>query len=169
MGCAWRDDHLHGEYTITQADLDSGSVKNTAKATVNGIDSNPDDETVTAVQTGGVVGEDGVADDVHAVGDDQLQLLVKNTGNVTLAGPVTVADDKATVTCPAGGLAPGATITCTASTITQADLDSGSVKNTAKATVNGIESNPDDETVTAVQKPALSLVKTASPDVQLGR
>ena len=35
---------------------------------------------------------------------------VKNTGNVTLAGPVTVADDKATVTCPAGGLAPGATI-----------------------------------------------------------
>ena len=77
---------------------------------------------------------------------------------------MTVADDKATVTCPAGGLAPGAMITCTASyTITQADLDSGSVKNTAKATVNGIESNPDDETVTAVQTKSVSLVKTASP------
>ena len=76
---------------------------------------------------------------------------VTNTGNVTLAGPVTVADDKATVTCPAGGLAPGASMTCTASyTITQADLDSGSVKNTAKASANGIESNPDDETVTAI-------------------
>ena len=31
--------------------------------------------------------------------------LVTNTGNVALAGPVTVADDKATVVCPAGGLA----------------------------------------------------------------
>ena len=27
--------------------------------------------------------------------------LVTNTGNVRLAGPVTVTDDKATVTCPA--------------------------------------------------------------------
>ena len=76
---------------------------------------------------------------------------VKNTGNVTLAGPVTVSDDKATVTCPSGGLAPGATKTCTASyTITQADLDAGSVKNTAQAHSNGIDSNFDDETVTAV-------------------
>ena len=90
--------------------------------------------------------------------------VVKNTGNVTLAGPVTVADDKATVTCPAGGLAPGASMTCTASyTITQADLDSGSVKNTAKASANGTDSNTDDETVTAVQSPALNLVKMATP------
>ena len=89
--------------------------------------------------------------------------LVTNTGNVTLAGPVTVADDKATVTCPAGGLAPGGSMTCTASyTITQADLDSGSVKNTAKASANGTDSNPDDETVTAVQSPALSITKVAT-------
>ena len=33
--------------------------------------------------------------------------VVTNTGNVTLAGPVTVADDKAAVTCPADG-EPGA-------------------------------------------------------------
>ena len=38
-----------------------------------------------------------------AVGDViSYSYVVTNTGNVTLAGPVTVADDKATVTCPAG-------------------------------------------------------------------
>ncbi len=153
-------------YTITQADLDSGSVTNTAKASANGTDSNPDDETVTAdqkpalslVKTASPTSYDSVGDVIS------YSYLVTNTGNVTLAGPVTVADDKATVTCPAGGLAPGGSMTCTASyTITQADLDSGSVTNTAKASANGTDSNPDDETVTADKKPALSLVKTASP------
>ena len=75
--------------------------------------------------------------------------LVTNTGNVTLAGPVTVTDDKATVTCPAvpgGGLVPGGSITCSASyTITQPDLDGGSVKNTAQAHSNSTDSNQDDE------------------------
>ena len=98
--------------------------------------------------------------------------LVTNTGNVRLAGPVTVADDKATVTCPAVStvgnddsfLDPGEAVTCTASyTITQADLNSGSVTNVAKASAAGIDSNEDTETVTAVRNPALSLVKTASP------
>ena len=95
-----------------------------------------------------------------------------NTGNVSLAGPVTVADDKATVTCPTvntvgnldGDLDPGEAITCTASyTITQADLNAGSVTNTATASAAGTNSNQDSETVTAVQTPALTLDKTATP------
>ncbi len=52
--------------------------------------------------------------------------VVTNTGNVTFSGPLTVTDDKATVTCPAGGLDPGASITCTATyTITAADITRG--------------------------------------------
>jgi uncharacterized repeat protein (TIGR01451 family) len=87
--------------------------------------------------------------------------VVKNTGNVTLAGPVTVADDKATVTCPAGGLVPGASMTCTASyTIKQSDLDSGSVKNTAKASANGTDSNGAAVTVMADQKPKIDVEKS---------
>jgi uncharacterized repeat protein (TIGR01451 family) len=42
---------------------------------------------------------------------------VTNDGNTTFAGPLTVTDDKAAVTCPAvpsGGLVPGASVTCAA-------------------------------------------------------
>ena len=94
--------------------------------------------------------------------------LVTNNGNVTLSGPFTVSDDKATdEACPATptSLAPGASITCTASyTITQADLDAGTVTNVGTAASNGTVTSPTDtETVTAVQTPSLSIVKTATP------
>jgi len=81
---------------------------------------------------------------------------VENTGNVTLSN-VAIADDKATdESCPATptSLLPGGSISCTASyTITQADLDSGSVTNTAKATAKDpaneeVQSNEDSATVT---------------------
>ena len=99
--------------------------------------------------------------------------LVTNSGNVSLLGPVTVADDKADdkscpdVTSVGNGdayLDPGESITCTASyTITQADLNAGSVTNIATASAGGTSSDPDTETVNALQNPALTLVKTASP------
>jgi uncharacterized repeat protein (TIGR01451 family) len=59
-----------------------------------------------------------------------------NTGDVTLEGPFTVTDDKATVTCPdTASLAPTESITCTASyTITLADVLAGAVTNSAIGT-----------------------------------
>ena len=52
-------------YSITQADLNSGSVTNVAKASAGGTDSNQDTETVTAVvRQGAVAGEDGFAADL---------------------------------------------------------------------------------------------------------
>ncbi len=92
--------------------------------------------------------------------------VVKNTGNVTLNGPFTVSDDKATdESCPAtASLAPGASVTCSASyTISQADLDASSVTNTATATNGTVTSDPATATVYAVGHPILSLVKTATP------
>jgi len=90
-------------YVITQADLNSGSVVNVAKASVAGIDSNEDTETVDAVQRKTVLLDKTASPlSADAVGDViTYSYLVTNTGNVRLPGPVTVADDKATVTCPA--------------------------------------------------------------------
>ena len=103
-----------------------------------------------------------------AVGDViQYAYDVTNSGNVTISGPITISDDKiATVSCPAGDLAPGAVITCAASyTVTQADLNNGSVTNiaTAAGSFNSqpVTSSPDTVTVEALQEPALTLVKNA--------
>ena len=57
-----------------------------------------------------------------------------NSGNVTLAAPYSVDDDKTTVTCPAtpATLAPLAFVTCSATyAVTQADIDAGFVTNVA--------------------------------------
>ena len=83
--------------------------------------------------------------------------VVKNTGNVTLGGPFTVNDDKlGAVACPAGNLAPNATVTCSASyAVTQADLDAGSITNNATATDGTLTSNESQATVTAVQTPGV--------------
>lgn len=91
--------------------------------------------------------------------------LVTNSGNVTLSGPFTVNDDKATnESCPVtASLAPGASITCTASyTITQADLDAGSVTNIASASAGTVTSPTDTETVTAVASPAIDITKSVA-------
>ncbi|HET9520758.1 MAG TPA: hypothetical protein VFO73_06925, partial [Candidatus Limnocylindrales bacterium] len=96
--------------------------------------------------------------------------LLTNSGNVTLVAPFTITDNKATdEACPATptSLAPGATITCTASyTITQADLNAGSVTNTARGHgffgTTPVDSNEDSETVSAIQVKSIDLDKSAS-------
>ncbi|WP_198032569.1 DUF7507 domain-containing protein, partial [Aerolutibacter daejeonensis] len=161
-------------YTVTQADINTGSVTNiaTAAGSFNNqpVTSNPDTVTVEALQEPALtLAKAAVSGDPYdSVGDVvQYEYLVTNSGNVVITDPITVADDKTTVTCPAlpgGGLAPGGSITCTASyTITQADVDAGSVTNLATATSGTVNSNQATETVNATRSPSLGLEKTASP------
>jgi LPXTG-site transpeptidase (sortase) family protein len=92
--------------------------------------------------------------------------VITNTGTTTLTGTVSVTDDKTTVTCdplPAGGLEPLATLDCSASyTITQTDMDNGSVTNLATAAIGEVSSEEVSETVTAEQNGELTLLKTAA-------
>ena len=94
------------------------------------------------------------------------EYVVTNTGNVTLTDPITVTDNLiSSVSCPAlpaGGLVPGAALTCTAQyAATQADLDAGQVTNIASAASGPLSSPQTSETIPADQNPALSIVKSA--------
>jgi len=97
---------------------------------------------------------------------------ITNTGQTVLPGPLLIADDRMTVTCPAltsignldESLDPNETITCPHSyNITQADLSAGSVTNTATAIIGGITSNPVTVTVLMTQSQALTLTKNVNP------
>ncbi|MGL5824319.1 MAG: beta strand repeat-containing protein, partial [Nocardioides sp.] len=128
-------------YTLTQADIDAGSVINTATAAgtpptgppVQATDTNTAPVTRTPALT--LDKQAGVPSGTTAGSTIAYSFLMSNTGNVTL-DPVSVSDPKVgPVSCPPGALAPGATITCTKTyTLTQLDVDSGQVTNTATAT-----------------------------------
>jgi uncharacterized repeat protein (TIGR01451 family) len=156
-------------YTVSQADLDRGSLTNIATADADRVDPVTDTVTLTFAQTPAITvvktaDVDGPETTVDAVGDTvTYSYLVTNTGNVTLT-LVGVQDDRITgtntVSCPVATLAPGAFTTCTATyTVTQADLDAGSVTNLATASgtppTGSAVTATDTATVQATQRPLL--------------
>jgi len=171
-------------YALTQADVDAGTVTNSATVTGNPpgdtppVDSPPSTSTVTVDPAPGLtVDKTATPATAHAVGDQiTYSFLVTNTGNVTMSG--LAIDDSAftgsgtlgPIDCPATSLVSGAQMTCTASyTLTQADVDAGSVANTA--VVGGtppgsntpVDSPPDTVTVDVPPAPAMTVDKSASP------
>ena len=180
-----------GTYNVSQADLDFGSVTNTASAsltqTVNPanpgdptsvlVTSAPDSAMATATQTLSLSLnkriKTGSAVSYAAVGDTvTFEYVVRNTGNVTTTANVTVADDKipGSLVCAPAGLLPGATAICEQTWVAdQAALNAASVTNTAiSSTVFGgspITSEPDSATVTAVQNPVLTLNKSLAAPI----
>ncbi|MDD5508210.1 MAG: gliding motility-associated C-terminal domain-containing protein [Bacteroidales bacterium] len=153
-----------GQYTITQKDLDNGSVTNYAFATTEDgnmiISSNIDTETARSSLSPQLTLKKQIVsgNPYSKIGDVIIYgYEIINTGLITLEGPFTVVDDKiGTLTnCAAGPLAPNETRYCTGSyTITQADLEQGSVTNIAYVTTHHgtalIISNAEIETATAM-------------------
>uniref|UniRef100_UPI00047AB329 DUF7507 domain-containing protein n=1 Tax=Algoriphagus vanfongensis TaxID=426371 RepID=UPI00047AB329 len=159
------------DYTVTQADLDNGSITNLASATGTDPDGGQTDgedgTTVEAIQNPDITIEKSTsATTYEEVGEViPYTLVVTNTGNVTLTD-VTVEDPLTGYTENFGTLAPNQTLTTSTSyTVTQADLDNGNIVNSA--TVIGtdpIENTVDDEDevqVNAIYSPALSVDKVA--------
>ncbi|PYE85119.1 DUF7507 domain-containing protein, partial [Phyllobacterium leguminum] len=169
-------------YTAVQADIDGGRVKNTATGTGKTpsggeVTSPPDEVTVPRDdRTGLTIDKQATLDDQN--GNNVIDpgetiayaFVAKNTGAVTMTN-VTVNDPMlakaGVVITPASvaTLAPGAEATFTASyTPTQADIEAGSVSNTATASGTPpsgtpLESEPDTEIVPPVKLSRLMIVK----------
>jgi hypothetical protein len=171
------------DYTVTQGDMNAGSIVNTARAT--GLDttdadvvSAPSTWTVTVnaapalavVKSADVTSYDEPGDAI------EFAFEVTNTGNVLLTG-VSIAEGAFTgsgslgsVSCATDDVAPEASITCYAEyVVTQGDIDRGSIVNTATAfgyapgAAEATASAASTVTITAVQSPALELVKSVTP------
>ena len=136
-------------YVVTQADVDAGTVSNTATVTgtpptgpaVTGTDSVKVPGTQTLGQSITKTADSSAVGSPARVGDViTYHFTSTNTGNVTLT-KVAISDQLAGLsalnyTWPAGGTAgtllPGQTVTATATyAITQADIDAGKVTNSA--------------------------------------
>ncbi len=160
-------------YTITQTDMNSGSVTNTATAEGTNPDnetvSASDSETITANQQPGLAIAKNATPSTFSSAGQQItyNIIVENTGNVTLTN-VQVTDPLTGLNSTITSLAPGEDQTFTETyTITQSNLNSGSVTNTANASGttpdNSTVTASDSETITASQEPGLTLTKTATP------
>jgi uncharacterized repeat protein (TIGR01451 family) len=168
-----------GEYTVTQEDLDVGHVDNEAntKGTPpSGPDvTDTDDERVPGQPNPSIVLVKSVtAGTPYRNAGDKISysLVATNDGNMTLTGvkindPLLGGDLTNCTPSKGSSLAPGARMTCTADyTVTQADVDRGSVMNTAKATGTPRDrpdvTDEDNKTVPAVSDPKIDLVKTVT-------
>ena len=167
-------------YEVRQADVNAGAVDNTATARAVSPDdiavtSTPSSVRLTATQTPGISIKKSSDTAVLVVGETvKFSFVVTNTGNVTLNNvgvnetAFTGAGTMSAVSCPADRtLAPGAQLVCTATyVVQQADVDAGSMDNTATATgtpPSGIPvtSDPSTTRTPSVPEPSVSIVKTA--------
>lgn len=175
------------EYTVEQADIDDHDLDNPLvnEARASAIASNAaavsDDASaqVPAIQSPALtIAKSAQPSNFTQAGETvAYEFLVTNTGNVTLSNATVVEGEfsgtgsLSGIDCPssASSMPPGARVTCQATyELTQADVDAGSVRNTASATATppaggSTSADPDEAIVTIAATPALTLVKSADP------
>jgi hypothetical protein len=168
-------------YTATQADIDAGQIPSTV--TPVGTDTNgfpavvkttPAPVTVAPVRSLGIVAQPIETAATKAGEKITFEYLVTNTGSATSTqlalnpGAFTGSGDAPVLECPSGSVAPGASVTCTASyTVTQQDIDAGvAITNTvtAGATQAGsaATSGPATASLAVTRSPSLTTAVTQS-------
>lgn len=172
------------DYAVAQADIDAGTVRNTAAATGHAPDgsgaaTDEDSAVVTADRSAGLSlvksAQPDTAEDFTVGRHVFYSYEVTNTGNTTV-NDLAVTDTAFTgngprpaVTCPDEPLPPNESATCRSEyVLTQADIDQGSVSDTASATgtTTAGATTSNDSTVVLEGPPAvpgLSLEKTVTP------
>ncbi|WP_344337729.1 DUF7507 domain-containing protein [Brevibacterium salitolerans] len=167
-------------YVATQADVDQGSITNSATATGtpsgggDPVTSDPSEAEVTAEPAPSLSLVKSADPETYVAGDTiTYTFAVENTGNVSLndivinEGEFTGSGELSEVTCDPTTLAPGGSVGCTATYVaTQADVDQGSITNSATATGtppagDPVTSDPSEAEVTADQQPGIALTKSA--------
>lgn len=153
-------------YQVTQANIDNGAdIVNSASFGADDVDAKSASAVTTVTQASAfTVAKDVDEATYDAVGDVlHYKITIANTGGVTLTGITlndALTDDEA---CPATMLAPSASMQCTASyAVTQADLDTGEVVNTASIDTDQTDALTDGATSSADQSSALSVSKTSA-------
>ncbi|SFH18016.1 conserved repeat domain-containing protein, partial [Algoriphagus hitonicola] len=162
-------------YTITQEDLNAGSVTNTASASTtygsNTVTSDTDNKTANADQTPAIkLTKTAEPSEYYTAGEEiEYTFVVTNKGNVTLYNVVVYDETLEVEIGTLVSLAPGASeIFKYTYTTTEADLSNGSFTNTATATGDYTDaegmaqsvSDSDEATITAVYDPSISITKT---------
>lgn len=177
---------VNGEafYTLTQADIDAGSIENraivTGTAPSGSVVQSEDDANVLLPENGAIilvkVSEGEITGETKPGDIVRYDFTVTNAGNVTLTG-VTILDDlegigaiqydwdgSSDVGTPAGTLSPGEVVAAYAEyPITQDDIDAGQILNNATAvgkTPSGKDvTGLDDDLQPIPYLPEISLVK----------
>jgi uncharacterized repeat protein (TIGR01451 family) len=147
----------------------SGTHANTATATGTPPSGpNVSDTSTATYATAGLTLVKSAQETTYAAAGDVLHYsyLVTNSGLVSLLKPLSVSDDKATdETCPdintVGDLDdfldPGENITCSATyTVNAGDVTNKFVTNNASASIDGVTSNTDTETITYLAPPTVT-------------
>jgi hypothetical protein len=160
-------------YTITDADVKNGSVTNTAVAYAGDRNSEPQSVTIySRVEPSNLILSTFAKPETYQEVGQKIEYtyLVTNDDRYPLNGPVTLRDDKTMVNCPElntigdgdSVLDPSERLACTAIyTITDLDIQNGSVTNTVQANTDGINSNPASSTV---NEQTLNLAISADPE-----
>lgn len=172
-------------YTVTQEDVDAHDMENplvnvaraSAVASNGAALSHDSSAEVPAAQNPALTIDKSTQSGLFTAAGQTVtyEFLLTNTGNVTLSNAAVVEESftgtgsLSAIDCPPGAasMLPGARVTCHATyELTQADVDAGSVGNTASATATppgggSTAAAPDEAVVTIEPAPALTMTKSA--------